>query len=257
MVNRQGVQRHWVRRAEPMVILVASIFFSLVGADSIWWYCSVLNGVDPLRPYVTVMFALACACTGFVLNRGLAHRIQNKQPLIVALCICALFELVEIGCCFAEAAHGLQSMDWIQAGHFEGFVLMVLQALPYIVLPISPILAVSLGYFDVSLHIEKHGREETSSLASHQTPVSSWGQASRQAPVWGQMASPPRQSAPQTPAASVAQTHVLPESMPRTEGLQASVPASGQKEGLRGKIAGFFAGGKQQEGVMMPDLLVP
>jgi hypothetical protein len=154
----KGRQQHWAQRVISIVSTVASVAFALGNAHSIYWFYSAMNQVDWVQPVVTGLFAVAFVLTSFVLSRALPYRLQQRRRglfdvvLFVVFCVALLFEMVEVACCFAEAAYSVHFMTWITDGGFTGILSNVLHVLPYLILPITPVLGISLGFLDVVLH---------------------------------------------------------------------------------------------------------
>jgi hypothetical protein len=155
-------KRHWLRKIESVVILVFSLLFAIGSGCTIGWYFSTLNAVTAYQPIVTIIVAVAFSGFGFVLSRSLAYRMQHSQPKGLILLAVLVYEVVEIGACFSEAADGIRYMTWITDGGFTGLLFNVLSALPYVILSILPVFTVLCGQLDISLHIEKHGQEAPS-----------------------------------------------------------------------------------------------
>jgi hypothetical protein len=171
-------------------VVFFSIVFSVVTAHSIWWFFSSgLNWVDSLQQYVTFLLAVGFAGLGFIISRGLAHRMQHKQPKAVALFIAAVFEFVEIGCCFAQAVVGIEKIAWLPG--VQGWLHSVLSFLCYALLPVTPVFTVGLAWFEVNLDREKHGQEVlVGQPAQNVVPVNAKASAGG-VPNVGQPAQPP------------------------------------------------------------------
>jgi hypothetical protein len=159
MVTQQQmkVHRHWSRRVEGWVVLFASVVCSLASAHTVWWFLSGMNWMDSLQWVVSILLALVFIALGFVISRSVAHRMQHKQRLGIVLAIAALYELVEVGCCFTYAAIGIQHITWLPL--LQGGLHSFVSALCYIILPITPLFTIGLGSLEVSLDREKHGQE--------------------------------------------------------------------------------------------------
>ena len=173
MQQQMQVHRHWSRRAEGIVTVVASIICSLASAHTVWWFLSGMNWMDNLQWLVSILLALVFIALGFVISRSVAHRMQHKQKLGWILVVAALYEIVEIGCCFTYAAIGIQHVTWLPllSGGLHSFV----SALCYIILPITPLFTIGLGNMEVSLDREKYGQEAPSAPIRQQPAPVNFG----------------------------------------------------------------------------------
>src|SRR5260221_12876961 len=90
--KRQGI---WVRQVEHMVLRVVSLAFSLASAHAIRWFFAPLDGIDALQPLITWMIAGGFGILGYIVSRGLAHRLMNKERIRAYAPICAVVEVVE------------------------------------------------------------------------------------------------------------------------------------------------------------------
>lgn len=151
----RGPHQHWVRRIERGASLFFSAVFSLVSAHAIWWFFSALNAIDPLEPLVTVFMGVGFAGLGFIVSRGLAHRIQHRQKFGAAFWIALAFEFVEVGCCFVQASVGIHHIGWL--GLFSGQLHQTILLLCYLLLPVTPVFTLGLAWFDVNLDRERYG----------------------------------------------------------------------------------------------------
>jgi hypothetical protein len=178
MVTQQQmkVHRHWSRRAEGLVVLFASVICSLASAHTVWWFLSGMNWMDNLQWVVSILLALVFIALGFVISRSVAHRMLHKQRLGMVLAIAALYEVVEVGCCFTYAAIGIQHVTWLPLLH--GGLHSFVSALCYIILPITPLFTIGLGSLEVSLDREKHGQEAPSGPVRQQPVPLNLGGAS-------------------------------------------------------------------------------
>lgn len=148
----------WVRKIEHWAVRFFSLVFSVVTAHAIWWFfSSALNWLDQYQWMVTLLMAVGFAGLGFIISRGLSHRLQRKEPLGVVVLIVAVFELVEVGACFAQAAVSISHIDWLTA--FQGGMHGFLTFLCYLLLPIVPFFTIALAWFDMDLDREKTGEK--------------------------------------------------------------------------------------------------
>ncbi|GCE05760.1 hypothetical protein [Dictyobacter aurantiacus] len=148
----------WVRKVEHWAVRFFSLVFSVVTAHAIWWFfSSALNWLDQYQWMVTLLMAVGFAGLGFIISRGLSHRLQHKEPLGVVVFIVAVFELVEVGACFAQAAVSISHINWLTA--FQGGMHGFLTFLCYLLLPIVPFFTIALAWFDMDLDREKVGEK--------------------------------------------------------------------------------------------------
>jgi len=150
-----GGRHHWVRRFEPLIVLVCSVFFAVMGGVSIAWLFSTLNFLGTYQLILTVLAGVSFTLFGFTQSRGLASRMQQKEPFGFALWGVIFYEFVEVSACFFEAAHGVRTMVWLS--DFDGVMHNIFYILLLIVLSVLPIFSVFCGQLDVRLHHERYG----------------------------------------------------------------------------------------------------
>jgi len=152
------VHQHWARRVEYWVVMFAAVISSLANAHAVWWFFSTsLNWVDGLQWIVSILLAVGFTAIGFVVSRGLAHRIQHHQKKGFVCFVAVIFGLLEMGCCFVLAAYGIQHIVWLVT--FKGLLYNVILTLCYLLLPITPWFTILLAWFEVNLDKEKHGNQ--------------------------------------------------------------------------------------------------
>lgn len=146
-------QEVWVRRVEHMVLRVVSLAFSLASAHAIRWFFAPLDGIDALQPLITWMIAGGFGILGYIVSRGLAHRLMNKERIRAYAPICAVVEVVEIFCNYALAAAVIQRATWLQAIASQQRALLT--GLTYLVLSIIPLVSLLLAVVDMDLERSK------------------------------------------------------------------------------------------------------
>src|SRR5260221_11264808 len=102
-----------------MVLRVVSLAFSLASAHAIRWFFAPLDGIDALQPLITWMIAGGFGILGYIVSRGLAHRLMNKERIRAYAPICTVVEVVEFFCNYALAAAVLQQSNWFQLIAYE------------------------------------------------------------------------------------------------------------------------------------------
>lgn len=149
----------WIRECEHYVLRVLSVVFSAVSAHAILWFYSSMDKVvdtsDPLQPYVKWGLAIGFTALGYFISRGLVHRMLNKEPIKVYMAICLFLELVEFSANFSQAAVSIHSVDWLHL--FSGPLFLVLQAMVFLVMPITPLFTLALAVVDMDLDRAKQG----------------------------------------------------------------------------------------------------
>ena len=146
-------QEVWVRRVEHMVLRVVSLAFSLASAHAIRWFFAPLDGIDALQPLITWMIAGGFGILGYIVSRGLAHRLMNKERIRAYAPICAVVEVVEIFCNYALAAAVIQRATWLQVIASQQRALLT--GLTYLVLSIIPLVSLLLAVVDMDLERSK------------------------------------------------------------------------------------------------------
>src|SRR5215469_1649410 len=146
-------QEVWVRKVEHLVLRVVSLAFSLASAHAIRWFFAPLDGVDALQPLITWVAAGGFGILGYIVSRGLAHRLMNKERIRAYAPICAVVEVVEIFCNYALAAAVIQRATWLQVIPSQQRVLLT--GLTYLVLSIIPLVSLMLAVVDMDLERSK------------------------------------------------------------------------------------------------------
>jgi hypothetical protein len=146
-------QQIWVRKVEHIVLRVVSLAFSLASAHAIRWFFAPLDGVDALQPAITWTVAAGFGILGYIVSRGLAHRLMNKERIRAYAPICAVVEVVEIFCNYALAAAVIQRATWLRVIPLEQRAFLT--GMTYLVLSIIPLVSLLLAVVDMDLERSK------------------------------------------------------------------------------------------------------
>ncbi len=152
-VHTMRGQQIWVRKVEHIVLRVVSLGFSLASAHAIRWFFAPLDGVDALQPAITWTVAAGFGILGYIVSRGLAHRLMNKERIRAYAPICAVVEIVEIFCNYALAAAVIQRATWLRVIPLEQRALLT--GMTYLVLSIIPLVSLLLAVVDMDLERSK------------------------------------------------------------------------------------------------------
>lgn len=148
-------QEVWVRKVEHIILRVVSLGFSLASAHAIRWFFAPLDGIDTLQPIITWTVAIGFGVLGYIVSRGLAHRLMNHERIRAYAPICAVVEIVEIFCNYALAAAVIQRATWLQV--IPTNQRAVLTAFTYLVLSIIPLVSLLLAVVDMDMERSKRG----------------------------------------------------------------------------------------------------
>jgi hypothetical protein len=146
-------QEVWVRKVEHIVLRVVSLGFSLASAHAIRWFFAPLDDIDRLQPIITWTVAIGFGVLGYIVSRGVAHRLMNKERIRAYAPICAVVEIVEIFCNYALAAAVIQRATWLQV--IPANQRTILTAFTYLVLSIIPLVSLLLAVVDMDLERSK------------------------------------------------------------------------------------------------------
>lgn len=155
MIHALRGQEVWVRKVEHIVLRVVSLGFSLASAHAIRWFFAPLDGIDTLQPIITWTVAIGFGVLGYIVSRGLAHRLMNKERIRAYAPICAVVEIVEIFCNYALAAAVIQRATWLQV--IPANQRSLLTGLTYLVLSIIPLVSLLLAVVDMDMERSKRG----------------------------------------------------------------------------------------------------
>jgi hypothetical protein len=153
MIHGIRGQEVWVRKVEHIVLRVVSLGFSLASAHAIRWFFAPLDDIDRLQPVITWTVAIGFGVLGYIVSRGVAHRLMNKERIRAYAPICAVVEIVEIFCNYALAAAVIQRATWLQV--IPANQRAVLTAFTYLVLSIIPLVSLLLAVVDMDLERSK------------------------------------------------------------------------------------------------------
>jgi hypothetical protein len=145
----------WVRKVEHIVMRVVSLGFSLASAHAIRWFFAPLDSIDTLQPIITWMVAGGFGILGYIVSRGLAHRLMNRERIRAYAPICAVVEIVEIFCNYALAAAVIQRATWLRM--IPADQRSLLTGLTYLVLSIIPLVSLLLAVVDMDMERSKRG----------------------------------------------------------------------------------------------------
>jgi hypothetical protein len=148
-------QEVWVRKVEHIVLRVVSLAFSLASAHAIRWFFAPLDDIDRLQPIITWTVAIGFGVLGYIVSRGLAHRLMNHERIRAYAPICAVVEIVEIFCNYALAAAVIQRATWLQV--IPANQRAVLTVFTYLVLSIIPLVSLLLAVVDMDMERSKRG----------------------------------------------------------------------------------------------------
>ena len=154
-LQAQSGQEVWVRKVEHIVLRLVSLGFSLASAHAIRWFFAPLDDIDRLQPIITWMVAIGFGILGYIVSRGLAHRLMNHERIRAYAPICAVVEIVEIFCNYALAAAVIQRATWLQV--IPANQRAVLTAFTYLVLSIIPLVSLLLAVVDMDMERSKRG----------------------------------------------------------------------------------------------------
>jgi hypothetical protein len=218
-VRGHGGHGVWVRRVEHFVLRVVSLGFSLASAHAIRWFFAPLDGVDALQPVITWTVAAGFGILGYIVSRGLAHRLMNKERIRAYAPICLVVEVVEIFCNYALAAAVIQRAAWLEA--VPVVQRTFLTDFTYLVLSIIPLVSVLLAVVDMDLERSRLQGAFGGAVGS---------------PVLGNGRGPSFASPAMSPLRFQPQSHAQPKdasfgSMPGVGGIPSALPAYSQGYG--------------------------
>jgi hypothetical protein len=157
MINRFAAvgSGSWIRVAEHGILRVVSLAFSLASAYAIRVFFAPLDAADPGEKVITWVIAAGFGVLGYVVSRGLVHRMMQKESIWAYAPICFLVELVDISCNYVLAASVVREAWWLNAvpENQRG----VLTAITYVVLSAIPLVSLFLAVVDMDLERSKHG----------------------------------------------------------------------------------------------------
>jgi hypothetical protein len=194
VLRRLGASGSWVRQMEHGILRAVSLLFSLASAYAIRLFFAPLDVADPGEKFITWGIALGFGILGYVVSRGLVHRMMQKESIWAYAPICFLVELVDIACNYVLAASTVRQARWLELvpENQRG----VLTLLTYVVLSAIPLVSLFLAVVDMDLERSKQGVAPSvvgGPKVTHGTQVGKPGNASQGA---GAPLLPSRFSAP-------------------------------------------------------------
>ncbi len=162
----------WIRDAEHWVLRVISLALSLSSAHAIHWFFSPLEHADLLQPAINWVIAGGIGVLGFFVSRGLAHRLMNKESVVLYIPICIVVEFIEIFCNYALAASMIVNATWL--GAVPDAQRLVLEVMTYVVLSSIPLLGMLLAVVDMDMLRKAAGGGRAQPKAVN---PSAWGQS--------------------------------------------------------------------------------
>ena len=144
-----GKGNSWLRRSEHALVRIGSIGLSVVSGHSMYWFYSTLNHIDPLQPYMTFIISLSIGMLGYVVLRGLTHRLMRRERIWVYIPMCLILLYVETISNFMMAAVGVEHDTWLFMVPLwlRGFMTFA----TYTVLSILPVFTIFLAWLDMDL----------------------------------------------------------------------------------------------------------
>lgn len=190
----QGAQRQggaWIREVEPVILRVISLGLSAASAHAIRWLFSSLDQVDVFQPIIGWMVAICFAGLGYIVSRGLSHRMMNKESVWLYLPVCLFVEFVEIFANYVLAASVVVHMTWLSA--VPDAQRLILTVMTYVMLSIIPMISLSLAVVDMDVERKRTSNQGSSGYGwqgGGSYPVkgasqSSWGGTQQQQPYQG------------------------------------------------------------------------
>lgn len=146
---RRFTSGSWVRQAEHGILRVVSLVFSMASAYAIRLFFAPLDAADSGEKVITWAVAVGFGVLGYVVSRGLVHRMMNKESIWAYAPICFLVELVDIACNYVLAASVVQQAWWLQA--VPASQRPLLTGITYVVLSAIPLVSLFLAVVDMDM----------------------------------------------------------------------------------------------------------
>lgn len=150
-----GASSSWVRSAEHGILRVVSLVFSMASAYAIRLFFEPLDVADGGERFITWGIAIGFGVLGYVVSRGLVHRMMNKESIWAYAPICFLVELVDVSCNYVLAASVVGQAWWLRAVPDNQRI--VLTGITYVVLSVIPLVSLFLAVVDMDLERSKYG----------------------------------------------------------------------------------------------------
>jgi hypothetical protein len=159
-----GASGSWVRVVEHGAVRVFSFAFSMASAYAIRLFFTPLDVADPGERVITWVIAVGFGGLGYIVSRGLVHRMMHKEPVWAYAPIVFLVELVEIACNYILAASVVHQAWWLNSvpANQQGFLTFI----TYVVLSAVPLVSIFLAVVDMDLD-----RSKTVNVAMVRKPV--------------------------------------------------------------------------------------
>ncbi len=145
----------WIRVAEHAILRTVSLAFSLASAYAIRVFFAPLDAADSGERVITWIVAAGFGVLGYVVSRGLVHRMMHKESIWAYAPICFLVELVDISCNYVLAASVVRQAWWLNA--VPSGQRGVLTVITYVVLSVIPLVSLFLAVVDMDLERSKQG----------------------------------------------------------------------------------------------------
>jgi len=150
------MRQNWVRRIEHVVLRVVSFGFSMASAYAIRLFFAPLDAVDRFEQVITWVIALGFGVLGYVVSRGLVHRMMHGERIRAYAPICLVVVVVDIACNYALAAEAVHLAAWLEAVPVSQQALLT--TVTYVVLSVIPLVSLLLAVVDMDLERSKGER---------------------------------------------------------------------------------------------------
>jgi len=152
---RRWFSGSWVRQTEHAILRAVSLLFSMASAYAIRLFFAPLDVADTGERFITWGIAVGFGILGYIVSRGLVHRLMHKENVLAYAPICFLVELVDIACNYVLAASAVRQAWWLGAvpANQRG----VLTLITYVVLSAIPLVSLFLAVVDMDLERSKQG----------------------------------------------------------------------------------------------------
>lgn len=155
MMQRFTVSESWVRQAEHAILRLVSLVFSMASAYAIRLFFAPLDAADRGEVVITWAVAIGFGILGYIVSRGLVHRLMHKERIWAYAPICLLVELVDIACNYVLAASVVRQAWWLASVPTDQRG--VLTFITYVVLSAIPLVSLFLAVVDMDLERSKKG----------------------------------------------------------------------------------------------------
>jgi hypothetical protein len=132
-----------------------SLAFSLASAYAIRVFFAPLDAADPGERVITWVIAAGFGVLGYVVSRGLVHRMIHRESIWAYAPICFLVELVDISCNYMLAVSVVRQAWWLGAVPIDQRG--VLTVITCAVLSVIPLVSFFLAVVDMDLERSKQG----------------------------------------------------------------------------------------------------